>query len=77
METFACNDHWENVLVSLHLALHQYRLVSGVVQELFHLGGKLGRIGTFYGVNTHRSGEENEVGVVHFGMRITSLIEEI
>lgn len=53
------------------------RLAVVVLHELLHLGREVGERVATDGVDAHRLGEGDEVGVRHLGVRVALLVEEI
>lgn len=70
-------DHRIHMLVRLHHALHQYRFVVVVLQELLHLRGQFARVVHADSVDAHRLGELDEVGVRHARMRVALFVEQV
>jgi hypothetical protein len=69
--------HRENMLVRLNQTLHQYGLISTILQELLHLRRKLFQRLTPYGVDAHSLSEEDKVWVLHGCVRVPGVIEEV
>ena len=65
------------MLILHNQTFHQYRLGSIVFEELFHLCWQLSRVVASDGVDTHRVGELDEVGVRHAGVRVAGVVEKV
>jgi len=65
------------MLVRLNQTLHQYGLISPILQELLHLGRKLFHRLTPDGVDAHGLSEEDKVWIRHGRVGVSGIIEEI
>lgn len=69
--------HGVDVLSLDDPGIHENRKVVVVLHKLLHLGGKVVERVTANGVDVHRLGEGDKVGVRHLRVRVPLFVEEI
>jgi predicted polyphosphate/ATP-dependent NAD kinase len=76
VQGLAGRDHRVNVLAADE-ALHDDRPRAVVLQEFLHHSGKVFEVGAPEALGAHRFRELDKVWVMHSGVRVAVLIEEV
>lgn len=76
MQSLPSRDHGVDVLARDD-TLHDDRSVIVILEELLHLCWQLLQIHDAESLGAHRLGESDKVGIVHSGVRVSVLVEEV